>query len=336
LLFRARHNDPTRVLADDIDFFGGTSTGAIIATSLSWGMCVDEVEALYLEHGQEMFQYAPWYKRWYSKYQAKSLAKIFNQVFVEEDGSLPTLGSSRLKTMLMVVMRNATTGSPWPVTNNPDAKFNNRDLPGCNLDIPLWKLLRGSTAAPTYFTPEQIQFGERSFLFVDGGITPYNNPALLSVLMATLPSYEMNWATGSDQLHVISVGAGGTRDLLDNTRPEWLSLLQQVRVIPTAFMTSISDQQDMLCRVLGSCVHGQELDIELGDLMEPSLLPAGRQLFTYARYNRRLDVSENKGEPAPIPNAALDDLTLIPKLQELGSAYAEANVRDEHLDAAKS
>ena len=68
-----------------------------------------------------------------------------------------TLGSDKLKTVLMMVMRNATTDSPWPVSNNPFAKYNQRvrddgsSRDDCNLDIPLWQLVRASTAAPVYF-----------------------------------------------------------------------------------------------------------------------------------------------------------------------------------------
>ena len=76
----------------------------------------------------------------------------------------------------MIVLRKATTDSPWPLTNNPPAKYNDATRPGCNLKLPLWQLVRGSTAAPTYFPPEVIHI-DRDFIFVDGGVTMYNNPA---------------------------------------------------------------------------------------------------------------------------------------------------------------
>jgi uncharacterized protein len=37
----------------------------------------------------------------------------------------------------MMVMRNHTTDSPWFVSNNPDAKYNSRERPDCNLKLPL-------------------------------------------------------------------------------------------------------------------------------------------------------------------------------------------------------
>ena len=76
----------------------------------------------------------------------------------------------------MMVMRNATTDSPWPLSNNPKAKYNDAARADCNLKLPLWQLVRASTAAPTYFPPEVVRVG-RDFIFVDGAVTMYNNPA---------------------------------------------------------------------------------------------------------------------------------------------------------------
>ena len=69
-------------------------------------------------------------------------------------------------------MRNASTGSPWPISNNKQSMFNNRTLADCNLNIPLWQLVRASTAAPAYFPPEEIAIGTQNFLFVDGHVLP--------------------------------------------------------------------------------------------------------------------------------------------------------------------
>jgi patatin-like phospholipase/acyl hydrolase len=41
--------------------------------------------------------------------------------------------------------------------------------------------MRASTAAPTYFPPEVVRLGEKEFIFIDGGITMYNNPAFSGV-----------------------------------------------------------------------------------------------------------------------------------------------------------
>jgi hypothetical protein len=48
------------------------------------------------------------------------------EFFVETDGSLSVMGTQRLKTIMLLVMRNASTGSAWPVTNHAGAKYNTR------------------------------------------------------------------------------------------------------------------------------------------------------------------------------------------------------------------
>lgn len=132
-------------LADYFDFVAGTSTGAIIAACISCGMKVDEIREFYVSSGKEMFEKAALLKRFRYKYDDDKLANKLQETF----GKDTTLGSSRLKTVLMMVMRNATTDSPWPLSNNPHAKYNRperREKPhyDCNLDFPLWQLVRAS------------------------------------------------------------------------------------------------------------------------------------------------------------------------------------------------
>ena len=64
-----------------------------------------------------------------------------------------TLGDPRLRSLLLLVLHNTVTDSPWPVTNCTRATYNRaeRNLispPDRNLDLPLSTLVRGSAAAP--------------------------------------------------------------------------------------------------------------------------------------------------------------------------------------------
>src|SRR5882757_5466970 len=116
----------------------------------------------------------------------------------------------------MIVLRNATTDSPWPLPNNPKAKYNLPDRPGSNLELPLWQLVRASTAAPTYFPPEVINVGAKEFIFVDGGVTMYNNPAFQLFLMATAEPYHLGWETGENKMLLVSVGTGASANANSN------------------------------------------------------------------------------------------------------------------------
>ncbi|HVR97005.1 MAG TPA: patatin-like phospholipase family protein, partial [Thermoanaerobaculia bacterium] len=192
------------VLAEYFDYVAGTSTGAIIATCVSLGMRVADIQTFYLENGPAMFDQASLMNRYlHHKFEDKKLKVQLKKVL----GANTTLGSDKLRTLLMMVMRNASTDSPWPVSNNPGALFNcNPKDPGCNLKLPLWQLVRASTAAPVYFPPELVQVGNKEFIFVDGGITMYNNPSFQLFLMATLEPYRLEWPTGEDKMLIVSLG----------------------------------------------------------------------------------------------------------------------------------
>jgi hypothetical protein len=336
-LFREEHKNQALVLADVFDLFAGTSTGAIIAAFLSWGLPVRQIEKLYLEHSPKMFARGSWTQQWRAKYKPEAIARFFRDQFAEADGTPALLGTGRLKKLLLIVMRNGSTGGSWPVTNNPAAKFNFRVLkegkpnPGCNLDFPLWQLLRASTAAPTFFPPEEIKINGETHLFMDGGMTPYNNPALIAVLMATIPCYAIGWPAEREALHVISVGTGLARARMPGKAASDINMLDHIRYIAPALIGSVAWEQDLLCRIMGDCVHGASLDFEIGALEMSTLFGTQEQKFTYARYDQPLDSTHPKIKQLPGGQIELDNLKLIPLLRELGREYAMEHVRKEHL-----
>lgn len=322
-------------LADYFDFVAGTSTGAIIAACISVGMTVSEIREFYLSSGEEMFDKASLLKRFRHTYGDEKLAKKLQDVF----GLNTMLGSDKLQTVFMMVMRNATTDSPWPVSNNPFAKYNQRNRKDCNLNIPLWQLIRASTAAPVYFPPEVVTFAqgtpnEYQFIFVDGGITMYNNPAFQAFLMATVEPYKMGWTTGEDQLLVVSIGTGTSPKANADLEPGEMNLLYNATSIPSALMSAALNEQDLLCRVFGRCLAGEDLDREVGDLKTAKGPMGPSKLFTYVRYNAELtaDGLKKLGLPGIKPEHVqqLDSVEHIPDLQQVGRAVAKS-VKSEHF-----
>ncbi len=334
-LLRDHFQKPDMVLADHFDLFAGTSTGAIIATCLCWGMTVEQILDLYLKYGTTMFTPVPWYKPYkkylVSRYDAKPLSEFLRRIFSEDgDGGIPALlDSPRLGKSLLVVVRNHSTGSAWPLTNNPNAIYNNPSLANCNMKIPIWKVVRASTAAPTYFDPEEITLGDHTHLFVDGSITPYNNPALIAALTAVLPCYKMNWPTGVENLRLISVGTMRFSASIPK-KAEKLWLGYHAAKIPAALIQGVAWQQDYLCRCLGKCLYGEALDSEIGELMGTSS-PA-EPCFGYVRYNHTYKAGELEELLVRSPKlASLDAIQAIPVLEEVGKAYATDHVKLEHL-----
>ena len=322
------------VLADYFDYIAGTSTGGIIATCLSWGMRVSQVREFYQENGKTMFDKASILKRFRYKYEDHALANKLREV-LSQDGAPSTLGTNRLKTLLMLVMRNSTTDSPWPVCNNPAAKYNDRARADCNLNLPLWQLVRASTAAPTYFPPEVIDVGSHRFTFVDGAITPFNNPALQLFLMATVPEYRLQWPVGEEKLLLVSIGTGSNADANDDLAPGEMNLIYNATSLPSALMFGALYQQDLLCRVLGRCLHGDALDNEIGNLRSESTSGASKQ-FTYLRYNAELSQAglARLGLPDvdPAQVQQLDSIAYMSDLRRVGNAVGQ-QVVNSHFPA---
>ncbi|MEZ5291674.1 MAG: patatin-like phospholipase family protein [Vicinamibacterales bacterium] len=328
---RARSGGGLDVLADYFDYIGGTSTGAIIAAGLSLGMRVDELTRFYISSGAEMFDKASWIRRFNYKYDDERLAAKLRDVF----GAETTLGDERLRTLLLVVLRSATTDSPWPLSNNPRAKYNDLARSDSNLRLPLWQIVRASTAAPTYFPPEVVQVGRQSFVFQDGGVTMYNNPALQLFLMATLDEYRLGWPTGEDRMLLVSVGTGAAADANANLAPDQMNLLYNAASVPSALMSAASVQQDTLCRVLGRCRHGAAIDREVGDFTGSAGLLQPR-LFSYLRYNVDLSAgglsSLGLGDIEPERVQRLDSIDYMDDLRAVGQAAAGQQVKAEHFD----
>lgn len=329
-LLREATGKPDLRLCDHFQMIAGTSTGAIIASLLSWGLPVEAVKRLYLEQAEKMFIRAPWWRRSSGWFSEKNLSDMLRTFFVEADGSPALMGSSRLKTLLLLVMRNATTGSAWPLTNNPDALYNRRYLPDgaingeCNLDIPLWQLVRASTAAPIYFPPEKITLGKQQLEFMDGGITAFNNPAMIAYLTTTQPCYQVGWRTGLDQLHLISIGTGQSRALISESLRRFVDLLGFASMVPRGLMDSISREQDLLCRALGRTLYGDPIDSELTKVQ-------GLDQFTYVRYNKDFTASKvAEAERIHGGRFSLENVKMIDFLINEGQRFAD-KIQVAHL-----
>ncbi len=352
-LLRERYGNRELVLADYFEYVAGTSTGAIVATLISMGRSMEEIRSFYVAGANMMFEPANLFARWARKSRGP-LAMLFGAIgvflspaiFTPRNlteaimgvcGPETTLGSERIRTLLMIVMRNAFTDSPWWISNNPRATFN-LPAPGgdgeryTNLDIPVWKLVRASTAAPIFFPPEEIAVpgSDRRFIFQDGGVTVYNNPAFHLFLMATLPEYRLAWPAGEDALLLVSVGTGLCESEDPDLKLRQMKLLYNVQGLPAALMRSATNEQDLLCRVFGRQPRrgGTAIwDSELGDLVSNDA-PIKEKLFTYLRYN--VELSERG--LAQLGVAGIDPKALQPldcsehvaELQSVGKAAAAA------------
>jgi len=334
-----RDRKPGLVLADYFDYIAGTSTGAIVAAGLALGMPVDQIRKFYLRDGPTLFSPVPWWnlpKRFRTKYEAKQLSAKLQRVY----GPTTTLGSPWLKTLLMVVLRNETTDSPWPLSTNPNALFNDPNEPGNNLDLPLWQVVRASTAAPTFFPAEEVSVGSERFIFVDGGVTPFNNPAWMLFTMATAEPYNLKWTPDKDSMLLVSVGTGSAASEKRGLRRERMNLLYNALSVPGALMNAAAVQQDLLCRTFGDCRFGAALDLELGSLTAGDARgnggPVPDKVFTYLRYEPALtdeglwDLGLASIDPKEV--LPMDNVSGIESMRKVGEAYARKSFDSKHFN----
>ena len=291
-LLRAQHdNDPNFRLCDYFDLIGGTSTGSIIASCLAIGMKAEDIKDKYFDLGGKIFgDQHKWYeifKITKAKYDAGPLEKELRNVFKDI-----TLGSDAIKTGLCIVAKRADTNSVWPLINHPEDKFFDSKI-GKNKDILLWKAVRASAAAPSYFLPQIINVGGDlpKAAFVDGGVSMANNPAMQLLMVAALKGFPFHWKLGAENLLLVSVGTGMSKP---NKLPGQITknhLLNWAKEIPNMFMKDASWHNQIILQWLSNTLTPWEIDMQIGK-MKKDLLPVNNNnngLISYLRYNVWLD-----------------------------------------------
>ena len=342
---RERHGgNPAFRLCDYFDLIAGTSTGAIIAAALALGMTVDEVHGHYMDLGNYVFKRS--LLRWgalRAKYPAEKVREALIGVYGER-----RLDSPDLRTGLLVVTKRLDTGSTWPINNNPKARYFERGTQAttiANREYPLWQVVRASTAAPYFFDPETIRIGRGSDGakpvdgdFVDGGVSPHNNPSLQALMTATMPGYHFGWSTGEDKLLVVSVGTGksdaevGHANLIEGT-PAIHAVLSL-----KALMEDCADQVETIMQWLSKSPTAREIDREIGTT---GALLGGTALCSYLRYNVLLtsdwfekNLGEKPSRKALEALGAMDEPDNIPELDRVGRLAGQKLVQAGHFPSA--
>ena len=148
-------------------------------------------------------------------------------------------------------------------------------------------------------------------------------------LAATLPAYNMNMPTGTDNMFFCSVGTGRVPITYAPGELGHVNVLGGGLRALKGLMDSVLVEQDKLCRVLGKTICGASIDGELDALTE-----GGLEKFLYCRYQHQFSEGEMENcrqETGSSHPFELSDLASIPKLLEIGRKYAEETVQPEHF-----
>ena len=351
------------VLADVFDMVAGTSVGSMLATMISLGSEAAEIERVFLQIAPKIFD-GRMTLLGQRRFNATPLVNAVRSIVKNEP-----LGSEKLKTGLCIIAKRVDTGSPWVLTNNPRMPFynDNPEFTG-NRHYKLESLIRASTAAPFLFTPTEIAIRtnddgkDEKGLFVDGGISPHNNPSLQMLMQSALPSYKLNWKLSPDDLLMISIGTGQFRTRITKRQPVLQGLRARIaRTIDSnlpddideaafaaqAMRGLISDSSLYALKMMQSLSHPRfswrinaEVEALEGEFLLATLQGAGaevsRGLLRFQRYDLPLDIGLVKPEfdvsatrAERMELFALDDPSKLDVLQRLGTEVALKQVSTE-------
>jgi hypothetical protein len=173
-------------------------------------------------------------------------------------------------------------------------------------------------------------------LFVDGGVTPYNNPTMALLMMTQLKAFGIEWPLGPENLSIISVGTGTYRTKLSFNELRWFGPL---KVTLRALLSLMGDMETLALaqmQWLGQCPQPWEINSEIGDLAKDA--PPGQKWFRFLRYDVRLEKKwielnlDQKIDEKDVERfQRMDDPGIIKAIYDLACIAAEKQVNLKHL-----
>ena len=327
-LLRKRYGRSDLVLADYFDFIGGTSTGAIIASSLAIGTPVKEIALMYSNLAKNIFKKRFWRLGLLAaKFDPDALEAALKDHF----GDI-TFDDPSIKTGLMVMAKRWDTGSPWVLHNVRGNRYYEKYTKGYLVR----QVVRASTAAPSYFKAEQMEVApNEEAVFVDGGVTPHNNPAFQMFMLASIQGYGLQWDVGAENLLLVSVGTGSREEKRDPD--SWQSKISMMNGFTSLkmMMSDADAQNQILLQWLSNSPTARKIDSEIGAL-ETDLL-GGKALLHYLRYDAQLHQSTLRTLDVHIDANVVKSLKKmekaenVPLLKEIGEKAAAAQVKEGHF-----
>jgi uncharacterized protein len=371
-VFSEHYGKPVR-LGDYFHLVGGTSTGAIIAGALALGYRCDQVKHFYTNLAPLVFKRQRWtIPVLQAKFGAQGLRKEIEKIVGDRDMQSEDLitglcvVTKRIDTGSPWIIANNPRAPYWEDGARHDG----------NKHYKLGTLVRASTAAPSFFDPEllpitsnkemlpretakpmekplPVRFVQAMLellhlkkkavpdpteygLFVDGGVTPHNNPAFALLQMISLKAFGLCWKPGPENLSFVSIGTGTFRPRI---KYEDLGFTRYVQLALHSLMSMMSDAQTLVLaqmQWLGECPAPWQINSEIGTLEHDG--PPGGKLFRFLRYDVRLEpdwLSKELGLDVTEAECnrlrQMDDATIVKCIYGIARLAAEKQVKAEHF-----
>lgn len=173
-------------------------------------------------------------------------------------------------------------------------------------------------------------------LFVDGGVTPFNNPSIALLMQALVKPYGLCWRIGPENLTVVSIGTGSYRAKLSFTE---LGFAGPLKLALHSLLSMMGDTQThALAQMqwLGECPDPWPINSEIGSLAGE--LSPERRWFRFMRYDVQLEKSwieaklgKTLSEEVVASYRNMDDPSIIAEIYELAAEAAQQQVKVEHF-----
>lgn len=324
-------------LSDHFALIGGTSTGSIIASALALGHRVSDILDVYLTLAHQAFGK----RRWFGGLIAPKFAEGPLIECIRSRVGDVTLGSDDLRTGLGIVAKRLDTNSVWLFHNHPRGPYFENSSPDvtytANRNLGLLNIIRASTAAPTYFEPEFISIAPGvEGTFVDGGVSPHNNPSLALFMLATIHGYGFRWPMGAGNLHLMSVGTGRVTPHLEDAVVRGTTAASIGISSVRSMMSDCEQFVETMMQWMSVCHTPTSVDSEIGDLSNDRMGAAAT--CQYTRFNIHLErdwIREHLGHDIDRKQLArlskMDEPSAISDLIALGREAALNQVRLDRL-----
>ena len=201
-------------IGEYFDLFAGTSTGAILTAAYAcpgprntYRFSAQDAVNFYLEDGDEIFDVGFWRTIGSvgglndEKYPADALEQVLEEAFGE---------------VKLSELKKATCLVAYDVRLRVPIIFTQHDAVKTGKDFLVRDVLRGSTAAPTYFEAARIYSlppARKKYVLIDGGLVA-NDPTLCAYSEAV----KSKMAKGIKDMMILSLGTG--KELRSYTYPE--------------------------------------------------------------------------------------------------------------------
>lgn len=275
------------------DMVAGTSTGSIIAAGVAMGISARGLLAMYRELGRRAFTRLPWWKIVLNGGNHRYSNDFIEKTLVELGADIPL---NQLPMDIMITGKNTVTGQ---------TDFFVRDNPG---NAAMWGSLTlkdavlASIAAPTYLPAHSAVVDGRQHTWVDGGVGVAGNPCYQAAVEAL---HYSNNAYPSGNTQMLSFGTGRHPHPIN---AESANIIQWGRWILEEVMEDSGEWQTYVTR--------KEYD--------------RTSRIDFRRYQLDLapDVVKRLGVKVPpgfdVTKIALDSVSAVGMLEEIGLAFAEA------------